>query len=143
MTLLLCFLIGIFAGLRSLTPPAATAWAARLGWLKLEGSFAFMASIPTAVIFTLLAVDELVADKLPKTPPRTAPTGLIAGIVTGEFTGACIAVAGGQGIAGGALLGAVGGVVGCFGGYQVRTRLIRALGSPDIYIALLDDLVTI
>jgi uncharacterized membrane protein len=143
MTLLLCFLIGIFAGLRSLTPPAVTAWAARLGWLKLDGSFAFMASAPTAVIFTLLAVAELAADKLPKTPARTAPPGLIARIVTGAFTGACIAVAGGQGIAGGAVLGALGGVVGCFAGYQIRTRLVRALGTPDIYVALLEDLVTI
>jgi len=34
--LLLVFLIGFFAGLRSLTAPAATAWATYLGWLRLE-----------------------------------------------------------------------------------------------------------
>ena len=143
MTFLLCFLIGLFAGLRSLTPPAVTAWAARLGWLKLEGLFAFMGSVPTAAIFTILAVAELVADKLPKTAARTAPPGLIARIVTGAFTGACIAASGGQAIPLGAFLGAVGSLVGCFGGYQVRTRLVRALGTPDIYVALLEDLVTI
>jgi uncharacterized membrane protein len=33
MTLILAFRIGFFSGLRSLTAPAATAWAVRLGWL--------------------------------------------------------------------------------------------------------------
>ena len=35
MTLLFAFLIGLFAGLRSLMPPAAVAWAVHLGWLRL------------------------------------------------------------------------------------------------------------
>jgi uncharacterized membrane protein len=41
------------------------------------------------------------------------------------------------------VIGAVGGVVGCFGGYQARTRLVKALGTPDINVALLEDLVAI
>ena len=40
----LAFLIGCFAGLRSLTPLAAVAWAAHLGWLPLEGPLAFLCS---------------------------------------------------------------------------------------------------
>jgi uncharacterized membrane protein len=95
------------------------------------------------VILTVLAVSELVADKLPKTPSRTAPLGLIARIVTGGITGACVAASGGQAAILGAVLGAVGGIVGCFGGYQARTRLVKALGKPDIYVALLEDLVAI
>jgi len=72
-TLLFAFLIGFFAGLRSLTPPAATAWAAHLGWLKLERPLILIGSLPSVVVFTLLAVVELVADKLPQTPNRTSP----------------------------------------------------------------------
>jgi uncharacterized membrane protein len=143
MTLLLAFLIGFFAGLRSLAAPAATAWAVRLGWLKLEGLLALIGSIPSVAIFTLLAIVELVIDKLPGTSNRTSPPGLIARIVTGTLTGACVAAGGGQGIPVGALLGAVGGVVGCFGGYQARTRLVKVLGAPDIYVALLEDLVAV
>src|SRR5215510_14971169 len=143
MTILLTFLIGFFAGLRSLTAPAATAWAGHLGWMKLQGGLALMGSIPAVAIFTVLAAVELVADKLPKTPSRTAPPGLIARIVTGGLTGACVAAAGGQGALLGSVIGAVGGVVGCFGGYQARTRLVQALGTPDIYVALLEDLVAI
>jgi uncharacterized membrane protein len=143
MTLLFAFLIGSFGGLRSLTAPATTAWAVYLGWLRLERPLSLIGSFPSVVIFTVLAVLELVADKLPQTPNRTSPPGLIARIVMGGLTGACIAAGGGQGALLGAVLGAVGGVVGCFGGYQARTRLVKALGTPDIYVALLEDLVTI
>ena len=38
MLYVLAFLIGIAAGLRALTPAAAVCWAARLGWLKLQGT---------------------------------------------------------------------------------------------------------
>jgi uncharacterized membrane protein len=143
MTLLLAFLIGFFAGLRSLTAPAATAWAVYMGWLRLERPLSFIGSFPSVVILTLLALGELVVDKLPKTPNRTAPVGLIARVVTGGVTGACITAAVGQGALLGGLLGAVGGVVGCFGGYHVRQRLVKKLGAPDIYIALLEDTVAI
>src|SRR5262245_2214986 len=143
MTILLAFLIGFFAGLRSLTAPAVTTWAVHLGWMKLQGQLALMGSIPAVAIFTLLAVLELVADKLPKTPSRTALLGLMTRIVMGGLTGACVAAAGGEGVLLGSVIGAVGGVVGCFGGYQARTRLVKALGTPDIYVALLEDLVAI
>ncbi len=143
MTLLLAFLIGIFAGLRSLTAPASVAWAVHLGWLKLEGPLSFIGSLPSVVILTLLAVGELVADKLPRTPNRTAPLGLVARFVTGGVSGACITAAGGQGALLGGLLGAVGGMVGCFGGYHARKKLVKALNAPDLYVALFEDLVTI
>ena len=143
MTLLLAFLIGFFAGLRSLTAPAATAWAVYLGWLRLERPLALIGSLASVVIFTALAIAELVADKLPQTPSRTAPSGLIARIVTGGLTGACIAVGGGHGALAGAIFGAVGGVAGCFGGYHARARFVKALDTRDLYIALIEDLVAI
>ena len=143
MTFLFAFLIGLFAGLRSLTAPAATAWAVYLGWLKLQRPLSLIGSVPAVVIFTLLALLELVADKLPKTPSRTAPVGLIARIITGGLTGACVAAGGGAGALPGAVLGVAGGLVGCFGGYQLRTRLVKALGTPDFVIALLEDVVAI
>jgi len=143
MALLFAFLIGFFAGLRSLTAPAATAWAVYLGWLRLERPLSLIGSFPSVVIFTVLAVLELVTDKLPQTPSRTSPPGVIARIVMGGLTGACVAAGGGEGVILGAMLGAVGGVVGCFAGYQARMRLVKAIGKPDIYVALLEDLVTI
>ena len=143
MTFVFSFLIGLFAGLRSLTAPAAAAWAVYLGWLTLEGPLALMGSVPSVAILTLLAIVELVADKLPQTPSRTSPPGLIARIVMGGLTGACVASGGGQGIFSGALLGAIGGVAGCFLGYRARVSIVQALGTQDIYVALLEDIVAI
>ena len=142
--LLLAFLLGVVAGLRSLTAPAVVAWGARLGWLNLQGTpFSFMGSLAAVIIFTLLAAGELVADQLPNTPARTAPPGLIARIVTGGLSGACVAAAAGQSIVAGACAGAAGGVAGAFSGYQARTRLVKALGVKDVVIALLEDAVAI
>src|ERR1700722_18960134 len=93
--LLLALGIGIVAGLRSLTAPAVVAWAAHIGWINLHNSpLAFMGSVWSVAIFTVLALVELVADQLPSTPARTAAVGLSARIVTGALTGACLAVAG-------------------------------------------------
>ncbi len=142
--LVLAFGIGIIAGLRSLTAPAVVAWAVRLGWLNLYNTtLSFLGSTATVVIFTILAVVELVADQLPSTPARTKPPGLIARIVLGGLSGATVAVAGGQSFAAGCVLGALGGVIGAFAGYQVRTGLVRALKVPDIVIAVMEDLVAI
>jgi uncharacterized membrane protein len=143
MALLLAVLIGFFAGLRSLTAPAVTAWAAHLGWLRLDHPLSLIGSTASVAIFSVLAVAELVVDKLPKTPSRTAPPGLIARILSGGLSGACVAMAGGHGAILGAGLGAVGGVVGCYAGYQARTRLVKRLGTPDIVVAVIEDLVAV
>jgi uncharacterized membrane protein len=141
--LLLAFLMGVLNGLRSFTPPAVTAWAAHLGCLKLQGTLGLIASVPSVAIFTLLAAGELLADKMPWMPNRISIAGLIARIVMGKLTGACIAAAGGQSIWIGAVCGAVGGIVGAFAGYYARTRSVKALGKPDIYVALVEDFICI
>jgi uncharacterized membrane protein len=142
--LLFVFLIGVVTGLRSLTGPAVTSWAARLGWLTLIGTpMHFMASMITVTIFTLLAVVELVADQLPSTPARTAPVGLSARVVMGGLCGATVGVAGGESIALGIVVGILGAIVGTYGGYYARTRSVKALGVPDVVIAVIEDIVAV
>jgi uncharacterized membrane protein len=142
--LVLAFGIGIVAGLRSLTAPAVVAWAAHLDWLHLAGSpLAFMGSIWTLAIFTILALVELVTDQLPKTPARTKPGPLGFRIVMGLLTGACLGIAGGSSAWLGAIAGAVGAIVGALGGYRARVRSVQALRVPDFAIAIPEDLVAI
>ena len=142
--LLLAFLIGVDCGLRSLTGPAVVAWAAHRDWIHLTGTpLQFMGSSPAVVLFSLFAVVEIVADKLPSAPSRTKPAGLIARIVLGALCGASIAVSGAQSIAFGALLGAAGGIAGALGGYEARTRLVNALKVPDFAVAILEDALAI
>ena len=53
---LFAFSIGVVAGLRALTAPAAVSWAAALRWLHLETTpLAFMGYAATPYIFTVLA----------------------------------------------------------------------------------------
>jgi uncharacterized membrane protein len=54
--LVLAFSIGVLNGLRSFTPPAAAAWAAHLGWIKLPSPLALVGWVSVVAIFTLLAV---------------------------------------------------------------------------------------
>jgi uncharacterized membrane protein len=143
MTLFFAFLIGLFAGLRSLTPPAAVGWAVYLGWLRLARPLSLIGSLPAVIILSVLAIAEIFFDKLPNTPNRTAPPGLIARIVTGGLTGACVSLGAGRSAFVGAALGVIGGIVGCFAGYHIRARLVRYLGQPDFNIALVEDLIAI
>ena len=142
-TLALAFLIGFFAGLRSLTSPAAVAWAVYLGWFQVQYPLAHIGSFAAVTILSILAALELIADKLPQTPRRTAPLGLSARLLMGGLTGACIAAGGGAAVFLGVLLGAAGGMAGCFLGYLGRKRLVAAVGTRDIYIALLEDILAV
>ena len=136
--------IGFVAGLRSLMAPAAVSWAAHLGWLHLQGSpLAFMGSTAAVAIFSILAVAELVADKLPATPNRTKPGPLGARVVMGALAGACLSVSAGQSLLAGAVVGGVGGVIGAFAGYQARKQLVSSLKVKDLVIAVLEDLLAL
>ena len=143
MTLTLAFLIGSMAGLRSLTPPAAVAWGAHLGWLELQGGLAVMGSQTAVISFTILAGLELVADKWPRMPSRTTGFALVARMLTGGLAGACVAQAGGQAALLGAALGAIGGVAGGYGGYFSRRAIVQATRAPDFAVALIEDLVAV
>lgn len=136
--------IGIVTGLRAMTGPAAVSWAARLGWLNLTSSpLAFMGSTIAVVVFSLAAVGEYINDKLPKTGNRTAPPALIVRMILGALSGACVSISGGQTLLVGAIPGAIGSLIGAFGGYQLRTRLVKALNVKDIFVAIPEDLVAI
>jgi uncharacterized membrane protein len=140
--ILIAFLIGLVAGLRSMTPLAAVSWAARLGWVHLENtSLAFLGYAATPWILSLLALGEIVNDKLPKTPSRKAPAPFAARVVLGAFCGAVLAMPD-QTIVG-AIAGAVGAVAGTLGGYQARTGAAKAIGGKDLPVALIEDAVAI
>jgi uncharacterized membrane protein len=139
----LAFLIGVVTGLRSMTAPAAISWAARLGWLPLENTpLAFLGYVATPYIFTVCAIGELIADKLPKTPSRKTTGPFATRVLVGALCGAAIGAAHGE-LAMGLVAGAVGGVAGTFGGYEFRSRLVQATGGRDLPIALLEDVIAI
>ena len=140
--LLLALLIGVIAGLRAMTAPAAVSWAARLGWLHLAPtSLAFLGYAFTPWIFTALALAELVTDQLPTTPSRTVPVQFATRILTGGLSGGAIGAANGQFVLG-VVGGVVGAVIGTLGGRAVRGRLAASFGK-DLPAALIEDAVAI
>ncbi len=140
--LVLAFLIGIVAGLRALTAPAAVSWAAHLGLLPLQGTpLAWLGYAFTPYIFTVLALGELFNDKLPKTPSRTVPPQFITRVITGSLAGAAVGAAS-QSLILGLVAGAIGAVAGTLGGAAVRSKLAGIFGK-DLPAALIEDAVAI
>ncbi|MFN2445527.1 MAG: DUF4126 domain-containing protein [Vicinamibacterales bacterium] len=139
---LLSLLIGVVAGLRAVTAPAAVSWAACLGRLDVSGSWlAFLGYAWTPWILTLLALGELITDQLPSTPSRTVPIQFGARIATGALSGAAIGASGGALLAG-LVAGALGAVIGTLGGRALRARLAAAFRS-DRPAALIEDAVAV
>ena len=143
MTLYLAaLLIGVIAGLRAVTAPAAVCWATSLGVLKLAGTpLAVLGGQVAVWIATAAAVFELVSDKLPKTPSRKTPVQFGARVLMGGLSGAAIGAPAGALLVG-AVLGVIGAVIGTFGGAAARARLAAALGR-DLPAALVEDLVAV
>lgn len=143
MTLYLAaLLIGVIAGLRAVTAPAAVCWAASLGLLKLSGTpLAVLGGQVAVWIATVAAAFELISDKLPQTPSRKVPVQFGARILMGGLSGAAIGASAGQ-LPIGAMLGAAGAVAGTYGGAAARARLAAMFGR-DLPAALTEDLVAV
>ena len=140
--LVLPLLIGVIAGLRAMTAPAAISLAARAGWLDLAATpLAFLGYAYTPWIFTVLALGELVTDQLPTTPSRTVPIQFGTRILMGGLTGGAIGASAGS-LGMGVVAGMIGAIVGTLGGRAARGRLADAFGS-DRPAAIVEDLIAI
>jgi uncharacterized membrane protein len=137
-------LLGMVTGMRSMTAMAVLCWFAYRGDLSLNDTWAsWAAKLTTAVIFTVLALSELVADKLPKTPNRTTPGPLLVRVVMGGLIGSIVAAGlNGSGVEG-VILGVVGALIGAFGGFLVRREIVLRLGCKDWQVALAEDVTAI
>jgi len=138
----LAFLIGVIAGLQTVTALAAVSWSARLSGIVPPGfTLDFFAYAWTPWMLSAAAIAELIKDKLPSTPSRKAPFGFLMRILVGAVGGAVLNI--GQGSwAIGSLCGVAGAVAGTFAGASVRTRLATAFGR-DLPAALVEDIIAI
>jgi uncharacterized membrane protein len=142
MIYVLALLIGVIAGLRAMTAPAAIAWAAWLGWINLAPTWGwFMGSIWIALLFTAMAAGELVTDQLPNTPSRKVPVQFAARLFMGALCGFSIGSAFGSGLVGG-LLGIIGAALGTYGGAALRAKLAANFGK-DPPAAFIEDAIAI
>ncbi|MGI8990440.1 MAG: DUF4126 family protein [Bryobacteraceae bacterium] len=132
--------IGVIAGLRTMTAPAAVSWAAGGSSLALhDAPLKFLRSKVSRNVALGLAAVELIADKLPSTPNRTNAGPLAARVVSGALCGAAVYSSNKRPIATGALVGGLGAIAGSFAGYELRRRLGDRLNVPDATIAVVED----
>jgi uncharacterized membrane protein len=144
MGFLLLFLLGFVDGLRSMTAPAIVCWGAYFGWLHFAGTkFAFLDDRATLVVFTAMAIIELVLDKLPSTPSRTAPVGLIARIVFGGTSGLALGAGAGISVPLAGVIAAIGAIAGAFAGYRIRRAVVLRAQVPDLVAAIAEDVIAI
>jgi uncharacterized membrane protein len=142
--LALPFAMGLVAGLRSFTALAAVCLAARAGMLHLEDSkLAFLGSKTMVWIAVILALLELIADKQSWIGARTRPGPLIDRLIMGAIAGGALGYSNHHDPLPGAVAGAVGALIGAYGGYRTRRRIVASLKVPDFRVALVEDAVAI
>jgi uncharacterized membrane protein len=129
--------LGALAGMRSMTALATL----RDEIDTFEGSIdpsiiALLKSPEAAHAMRLMAVGEMIIDKLPFTPARTAPAPLIGRAVIGALLGM---MATPEDRRRGALIGALAAVTGAFAAYSARRRLHTVYNIPDPILGMLED----
>jgi uncharacterized membrane protein len=136
------FVLGIVCGLRSMVGLAAASWAANRQQIPLEGTWLSFLGFPfTPYITSLLAVGEVINDKLPKTPSRLVPPQFGGRVVMGALTGSAIGLSQGHLIFG-ALSGIIGSVAGTLAGAKARAFAAKLFGR-DLPAALLEDFLAV
>ena len=138
-------MLGFVTGLRSMTPMAVLCWFAYAKQFdEVQGTWAqWTSKLSVAIVFTVLAAAELVADKLPKTPNRTAPGPLFVRLFLGGLIGAIAAIGvEGSSLEGG-FLGVLGALAGAFCGYHIRREVVDRFQYEDWQLAVGEDALTI
>lgn len=142
MIIALAFLMGLVAGLRSMTALAAVSMACWLGFLPVaDTALAALGYVWTPWIVLLFAAAELVADKSPRIPSRTRPIAFGGRLLSAAVCGAAIGLALDAAVAG-LSAAVVGAIVGTLGGIRVRTWLADRFGH-NLPAALMEDIIAI
>jgi uncharacterized membrane protein len=137
-------LLGVVTGMRTFVPMAVLCWFAYRGNLPVDGTWAaWTGHLVTALIFSVLAVGEIVGDKLPKTPNRTNLLGMTGRIIVGGLMGAIVATALDGSVFEGILLAVSGAFVGAHAGYLVRRELVVLLRWKDWHVAVFEDVIAV
>lgn len=142
--LLIAFCLGGLTGLRTFTPLTVLAWTLHMHKMSILGSsLHFLHTTPAVIVLTMFAVGELIGDKWPRTPSRLKPAGLIGRIIFGFMCGAVSGQAWGANWEICAGVGLAGAIVGAFVGYEVRRGWRHTLHTPDLIVALIEDVVAV
>lgn len=139
------FGLGVIAGMRSMSAPALIShFLNKVPADSLQGSpLRFMQSSSVSTGLKLLAVTEIIADKLPNTPNRIAPPVLLVRGLSGALVGLTLNQANGEPKFTGAILGGIGAIAASYGFFYLRKNLSKSTNCPDLVWAVLEDALMI
>ena len=138
-------LLGIVAGMRSMSAPAFTSLylGRKIGARPSDRLTEIIASPEANLLLPALALGELVVDKLPFTPARIQPPSLLARIASGAITGQAVEVEEDRDRSYGALVGGLAAAGSTFSFYYLRRALARRSHIPDPVLGFLEDMLAI
>ncbi|ALJ00513.1 DUF4126 family protein [Rufibacter tibetensis] len=133
--------LGAIAGMRAMTAPAILSnhFANSHSFFLDGSSLGYLQKSGVATGMKVLAVAELIGDKLPFTPKRIKPLQLMPRAFSGALVGATIAESNGESRITGALYGLVGAMAASYVFYYLRKNLVKVSGIPDGAFALMED----
>lgn len=132
--------MGVAAGMRSMASPAIVSQLAKSGLMPAEESaVSFFHRPATAKTMAVLAIGEMIADKLPFMPKRTDAPALVTRAISGAVSGAAICSSKKRSVIAGALLGALAAVGASYGAYKLRKWAGERFDVPDPVIAIAED----
>lgn len=132
--------LGASSGLRTFSGPALVSQVAHSGLLPLDvRRINFLKHPASAQSSIVLALAEMVADKLPSTPNRISPMPLIARAVAGGFAGGSLAASKRRSAYLGAIAGTFAAIGAAYAGYHLRRFINKKLHVPDVLVAMAED----
>jgi uncharacterized membrane protein len=136
--------LGLVAGLRSASAGAIASYITKKA--KRNGTdnnrfIRFMHSDGFNTTLNVMAVGELIVDKLPFVPARTMPVGLVARIISGGISSAAVSETNGRGVILYALLGSAVAAGATYTFYHLRRIAGNKTGIADPLIAIVEDAI--
>lgn len=132
--------LGAISGMRSMAAPAIVSRFAHAGLLPLgESQIKFLTHKNSAKTMAVMAIGEMVADKLPFIPSRTSVFPLMTRAVSGALSATAFTKGKKRSVAVGALIGSLAAVGASYGAYKLRKAVGKKLHVPDAIVAVAED----
>jgi uncharacterized membrane protein len=132
--------LGAVSGMRSMAAPAIVSRLASSGLLPIEESqIGFLTNPTTTKATAVLAIGEMLADKLPFIPSRTRALPLITRAVSGAMSGAAFSTGKKRSAVFGALCGMAAAIGATYGAFKLRQMADNRLRIPDTIVAVAED----
>lgn len=139
------FNLGVMAGMRSNAAPAVASHILSQQYSPelAESPLKFMQSAGVSNVLKILAVGELIGDKLPGTGNRIVPMSVLFRCSAGALAGASIYKANGNNVIKGALLGAAAAFGSTFVSFYMRKAVVETTGLYDPIAGVIEDAIVL